>query len=160
MGVEIEKKFLLKNDGWKKLGEGVDYCQGYLNTEKNRTVRIRTIGDKGYLTIKGASIGAVRQEFEYEIPVDDAEEMLNHLCERPLIKKKRYRIKAGNVVWEVDEFFGENEGLILAEVELDDEEQPFTRPDWLGAEVTGDPRYFNSNLVKTPYSLWGDDKES
>lgn len=156
MGIEIEKKFLLKNDNWKPLATGVDYCQGYLSTEKNRTVRLRTIGEKGYLTIKGKSEGAVRQEFEYEIPVSDAQQMLNELCEQPLISKRRYQIEIGKYIWEVDEFSGENEGLCVAEIELEHESQEFVVPDWIGKEVTGDPRYFNSNLVKNPYSLWND----
>lgn len=159
MGIEIEKKFLLKNDQWKELGAGVDYCQGYLNTEKSRTVRVRTIGDKGFLTIKGISRGAVRAEFEYEIPRGDAQKMLATLCEQPLIRKKRYRIKTDDVVWEIDEFFGENEGLVLAEVELEDERQKFAIPDWVGEEVTENPIYFNSSLVKNPYCSWSDNKE-
>jgi len=154
MGIEIEKKFLLKNDQWRKLADGVDYCQGYLNIEKNSTVRVRTIGKKGFLTVKGISRGAIRAEFEYKIPMDDAREMLNTLCKRPLITKKRYTIKSNDMVWEIDEFFGENEGLIVAEVELTSEQQKFTIPDWVGEEVTNDPRYFNSNLVKTPYCSW------
>ncbi len=154
MGIEIEKKYLLKNNSWKELGVGVDYCQGYLSTEKNHTVRLRIIGNNGYLTIKGASIGAVRQEFEYEIPVDDAKKMLNTLCQQPFIIKKRYRIHVDETIWEVDEFFGENEGLFVAEFELEHEDQEHTIPKWIGEEVTGDQRYFNSNLVKYPYSLW------
>ena len=160
MGIEIEKKFLLKNDDWRELGPGVDYCQGYLNTEKSRTVRVRTIGNKGFLTIKGISRGAVRQEFEYEIPIDDAKKMLDTLCKQPLIRKKRYRIKTNDMVWEVDEFFDGNEGLVLAEVELAHEHQEFTIPDWVSREVTGDPRYYNSSLVKTPYSSWDNNKTS
>jgi CYTH domain-containing protein len=111
------------------------------------------VGDKAYLTIKGMAVGATRPEFEYEIPYQDAKELLN-LCEMPLIEKDRYRLEEGGVVWEIDEFLGENRGLIVAEVELESEDQPFTKPDWVGEEVTGDPRYFNSNLIKKPYTKW------
>lgn len=154
MGIEIEKKFLLNNSNWKRLATGIDYCQGYLSSNKNCTVRVRTIGNRGFLTIKGASRGAVRKEFEYEIPVTEAEEMLINLCQKPLIQKKRYTIKTDDATWEVDEFFGDNEGLCVAEIELDHEDQKFTIPAWVGEEVTGDPRYFNSSLVRNPYSSW------
>jgi len=118
-------------------------------------VRVRTIDDKGFLTIKGVTVGAARAEYEYEIPAREADEMLTNLCEKPLIEKNRYKIKAGEVTWEVDEFFGDNEGLVVAEVELATEDQTFEKPAWVGAEVTGDPRYFNSNLTKNPFKNWG-----
>lgn len=130
------------------------YRQGYLSTAPERTVRVRTAGDKGYLTIKGPSRGASRLEFEYEIPLQEANQLLDELCHRPLIEKRRYKIPLGGLTWEVDEFFGENDGLILAEIELRDEHQAFDRPVWLGQEVTGDPRYYNANLVSHPYSRW------
>ena len=152
MAREIERKFLTKGSAWRRAG-GMRLCQGYLSSAKGRTVRVRTVGDKAYLTIKGVAVGATRPEFEYEIPYQDAKELLN-LCEVPLIEKDRYRLEEGGVVWEIDEFLGENRGLIVAEVELESEDQPFTKPDWVGEEVTGDPRYFNSNLIKKPYTKW------
>jgi CYTH domain-containing protein len=117
-------------------------------------VRVRTINNNGYLTIKGITVGASRREFEYEIPAKDAEELLDNLCEKPLIEKIRYKVDYGTLTWEVDEFFGENEGLIVAEVELHSEDQPFDRPEWVTEEVTTDPRYYNANLIKYPYSKW------
>ena len=119
MAKEIEKKFLVKGEAWKALGRGTRYRQGYLNSVKERTVRVRTIGGKGYLTVKGITTGATRSEFEYEIPAADADAMLNDLCEKPLIEKNRYKVRAGEHTWEIDEFFfGENQGLVVAEVEL------------------------------------------
>jgi adenylate cyclase len=154
MGKEIERKFLVKNDSWRGQDNGKRYRQGYLSTVKERTVRVRTAGDKGFLTVKGITVGASRPEYEYEIPVADANEMLDQLCERPLIEKTRYRISHTGLVWEVDEFDGENRGLITAEVELKDEHQSVTLPGWVGQEVTGDPRYFNANLVAKPFTTW------
>lgn len=154
MATEIERKFLVKGDEWRKLGKGTVYRQGYLSTVKERVVRVRTIDDKGYLTIKGITTGATRLEFEYEIPVEDANQMLDELCERPLIEKTRYVVEYGGLTWEIDEFAGENQGLILAEVELSSEDQQIELPDWIGEEVTGDPRYFNSNLIKHPFTRW------
>jgi adenylate cyclase len=154
MGKEIEKKFLILSDDWRRLGTGEHYCQGYLNSEKGRTVRVRTINDRGVLTIKGASVGETRLEYEYDIPVDEAREMLRELCDKPLIEKTRYKIPFGDFVWEVDEFQGENEGLIFAEIELEYEGQEFALPPWIGREVTGDSRYYNACLVKNPYLNW------
>ena len=154
MAVEIERKFLTSSDEWRALADGLDYRQGYLSTTKERTVRVRTIGEQGFLTIKGITVGASRAEYEYEIPVADAHEMLDELCLRPLIEKRRYRIPYEGAVWELDEFFGENLGLILAEVELESEDQTIEVPSWIGEEVTGDPRYFNANLVQNPYTTW------
>lgn len=159
MGTEIERKFLVQGEAWRSLAEGVLYRQGYLSREVNRTVRVRVAGDRGYLTIKGASNGISRAEYEYAIPLLDAAELLDTLCQRPLIEKKRYRIPWGNVIWEVDEFFGENQGLILAEVELSHADQALELPDWIGAEVSHDPRYFNANLVKYPFQRWQDRQE-
>ncbi len=152
MGKEIERKFMVKKGVWRDK-KATKYRQGYLSTVKERTVRVRTIEDKGYLTIKGLSIGASRLEFEYEIPRQDADALLD-ICEKPLIEKNRYKVENGGFVWEVDEFSGENQGLIVAELELENEDQYFSRPDWIGEEVTGNPRYFNSNLVKNPYAKW------
>ena len=154
MAKEIERKFLVKGDAWRSLAEGVSYRQGYLNSQKERTVRIRTVGEKAYLTVKGPTQGVTRTQFEYEIPYEDCLAMLEELAEKPIIEKKRYRIPAGSYVWEVDEFFGVNEGLILAEIELPSEDAVFEKPDWIGEEVSGDPRYFNSSLVANPYSVW------
>ena len=154
MGKEIERKFLVKNDSWRGQVEGKRYRQGYLSTVKERTVRVRTADNKGFITVKGITVGASRSEYEYEIPFADANEMLDRLCERPLIEKTRYRIPQGDVAWEIDEFEGDNRGLITAEVELKDEHQSVTFPGWLGQEVTGDPRYFNANLVAKPFTTW------
>jgi adenylate cyclase len=154
MGKEIERKFLVRSDDWRGLGQGIRYRQGYLSTVEERVVRVRTVGNQGYLTIKGLTRGATRAEFEYPIPVKDANAMLDGLCERPLIEKVRYRVEADDVVWEIDEFERENRGLLIAEVELRDEEQEIAWPPWIGNEVTGDPRYFNSNLIAHPYTTW------
>lgn len=154
MGIEIERKFLIASDDWRGLAKGMDYRQGYLSTIKERTVRVRTVGEKGFLTIKGISIGATRAEFEYEIPAGDAHELLDELCLRPLIEKRRHRVPFGGLIWEIDEFFGENHGLIVAEVELEDENQLIELPPWIGEEVTGDPRYFNASLVEHAFSTW------
>ena len=154
MAREIERKFLVKGDGWRNLASGVVYRQGYLNSAKERIVRVRTAGDKAFLTIKGITVGASRLEYEYEIPTSDCNVMLDTLAEKPLIEKKRYKILFDGNTWEVDEFFGDNAGLIVAEVELHAEDQAFDKPEWVGEEVTGDPRYFNSNLVRHPYRKW------
>lgn len=154
MAKEIERKFLLEGDDWRRLAEGKLYRQGYLSSVKERTVRVRTIGQKGFLTIKGITVGATRAEYEYEIPLDDCNAMLDDLAEKPIIEKKRYVVAFGGLNWEIDEFFGENAGLVVAEVELGSEDQAFDKPSWVGEEVTGDPRYFNSNLIAHPYSTW------
>jgi len=154
MGKEIEKKFLVKGDSWRENSTGVLFRQGYLSTIKERTVRVRTIDSKGFLTIKGITVGATRAEYEYEISVSDANEMLDSLCEKPIIEKNRTKIEYKGLIWEIDEFFGENEGLIFAEVELDSEDQDIALPEWIGEEVTGDHRYFNSNLIRNPFKNW------
>ncbi len=154
MGTEIERKFLVKGDEWRSLAKGTNYRQGYLNSAKERVVRARTIDDKGYLTIKGITVSATRMEFEYEIPHADCTVLLDELCEKPIVEKKRYKIPLGGFTWEVDEFFGENAGLIVAEVELESEDQEFEKPSWIDEEVTGDPKYFNSNLIANPFTRW------
>jgi len=154
MGTEIEKKFLVRDNSFRSLAQGTRYRQGYLNSAKERVVRVRTIDDKGFLTIKGITTGATRAEYEYEIPVKEAEAMLDELCEQPLIEKNRYKIAYRGFIWEVDEFFGENQGLIFAEVELESEDQSYDKPEWITDEVTGDPKYFNSNLIQNPYKNW------
>ncbi len=153
MGLEIEHKFLVRNDSWRTV-EGTPYRQGYLNSNLHRVVRVRTMGEQAVLTVKGLNTGAVRTEFEYEIPLDDANAILDNLCERPLIEKTRYKVEFAGHTWEVDEFFGDNAGLVVAELELQSVDEAFEKPDWLGEEVTDDPRYFNSNLVLRPYTTW------
>lgn len=154
MGVEIERKFLVAGEGWRAQGEPVLLRQGYLSSHAERTVRVRIEGGRGVLTIKSKNVGAARGEWEYEIPVAEAAEMLDGLCERPLIEKYRRRIPFGGFVWEVDEFLGENAGLVVAEIELPAEDTVFDKPDWAGEEVTHDLRYLNSRLIKQPYSTW------
>ena len=151
MAKEIERKYLLQNNDWKTAAdEGLVLKQGYLNTDPNRTVRVRLAGKKGVLTIKSKNIGITRNEFEYEIPYSDTLELLK-LCEPPLIEKIRYKVHHDDLIWEIDIFSGENEGLAIAEVELTDEDQSISPPSWLGKEVSDDPRYYNSNLVLHPF---------
>ena len=154
MAQEIERKFLVAGDAWRDLAEGVVYRQGYLSTDSDRTVRVRTVGAKGTLTVKGITVGATRTEYEYEIPVADADAMLDALCIRPLIEKTRHKIPFDGLVWEVDVFAGDNVGLVVAEVELSHEDQEFELPDWIGEEVTHDPRYYNANLIAHPFNTW------
>ncbi|MGV8057151.1 MAG: CYTH domain-containing protein [Smithellaceae bacterium] len=149
MAVEIERKFLVTGTGWRG-GNGVHCIQGYLNRDKERTVRVRVAGEKAFLTIKGLTRSTMRDEFEYEIPPADAEQLLK-LCDGPLIEKTRHTVVYSGMIWEVDEFHGESAGLVVAEVELEREDQCFERPGWLGPEITGDPRYLNSNLCTNPY---------
>ncbi|MDH3527888.1 MAG: CYTH domain-containing protein [Gammaproteobacteria bacterium] len=154
MAIEIERKFLVSGDEWRTSASGDHYRQGYLSTAHGRTVRVRVIADVGYLTVKGETVGAARPEYEYVIPVEDAHAMLDKLCLRPLIEKTRYSIEYQGLVWEIDEFEGENAGLVVAEVELESEDQSITLPGWIGAEVTDDSRYYNANLVANPYPKW------
>lgn len=154
MGIEIERKFLPASDDWRSLGEPVLVRQGYLTSDPLRTVRVRIYGDEGFLTIKSKSEGASRGEWEYPIPQQDASELLDRLCERPLVEKYRRRIAHAGFTWEVDEFLGDNAGLVVAEIELPAEDAVFERPGWIGQEVTGDKRYYNSNLIRSPYSTW------
>ncbi|MGB8223177.1 MAG: CYTH domain-containing protein [Polyangiales bacterium] len=154
MGEEIERKFLVAGESWREQAAGTPYRQGFLSTDPERTVRVRAAGTRGSVTIKGRSVGPRRSEFEYEIPLGDALEMLDSLCKEPLIEKVRYTLAAGPHTWEIDVFEGDNAGLVVAEIELEHEDEAFDRPTWLGNEVTGDPRYFNSNLVTKPYRSW------
>lgn len=154
MGVEIERKFLVRGEQWKSLGEGVLLRQGYLSSQPERIVRVRIEGDRAVMTIKGRAVGATRGEWEYPLPMEDARVFLDQLCERPIIEKRRYRIVHEGMTWEVDEFMGENAGLVVAEIELESEEQAFAKPEWVGEEVTHDARYFNSSLLRHPYSRW------
>ena len=153
MNIEIERKFLVVGTAWRQ-GSGLRFSQGYLNRDKDRTVRVRIEGERAVLTIKSKNVGAARGEWEYPVPVADAAELLDRLCERPLIEKYRRRIPYGGFVWEVDEFLGENAGLVVAEIELPAEDAKFDKPDWAGEDVTHDLRYLNSNLIKQPYSTW------
>lgn len=154
MGIEIERKFLVRGDAWRALGEPVLLRQGYLSSSAARVVRVRIEGGQGVLTVKGPNAGASRGEWEYPIPLADAAQLLDSLCEQPLIEKYRRRIEFDGMVWEVDEFLGANAGLLVAEIELLSEDQPFTKPDWIGDEVTGQAQYYNSSLIRHPYSLW------
>lgn len=154
MGVEIERKFLLTGDDWRSLGEPVLLRQGYLSSQPDRVVRVRVEGARATMTIKGRSSGATRGEWEYEIPLADANELLDQLCEKPVIEKYRRRISHAELTWEVDEFLGANQGLVVAEVELESDDQQFDQPSWIGTEVTDDPRYYNSSLIRLPFSQW------
>ncbi len=154
MAHEIERKFLVTGDAWRARGSAERFRQGYLATAGPATVRVRVAGRRGWLTVKGPTSGATRSEFEYEIPLADAEALLETLCERPQIEKLRGRVPAGRHTWEVDEFLGENAGLVVAEIELGAEDEPFERPEWLGEEVTADPRYRNSSLARRPFRSW------
>jgi len=154
MGLEIERKYLTKDDSWKNsVYKSFDIKQGYLSSVVERVVRIRVKGDKGFLTIKSEVKTMTRLEYEYEIPLEEAEEMLA-LCEKPIIEKVRHLVKIDNHIWEVDVFDGENAGLTVAEIELDDEGEAFVLPKWVGTEVTADIRYYNSNLIKKPFKTW------
>lgn len=155
MGLEIERKFIVSGDSWRRTaGAPVLLRQGYISCVPERVVRVRVAGTKGFLTVKGLSNGISRAEFEYEIPLQDAAALLSGICERPLIEKNRYAVEFGGLTWEIDEFLGENAGLVIAEVELDSEARTVAMPSWAGPEVSRDPRYFNSNLFRRPYSRW------
>ncbi len=154
MGTEIERKFLVAGTGWRGRGRATTIRQGYLSSVKERIVRVRTAGERAMLTIKGITVDATRSEFEYEIPPDEATIMLDELCERPLIEKIRHVVEVDGAVWEIDEFTGVNRGLVVAEIELEDEAQAVALPPWVGEEVTDDIRYYNSQLAVTPYSRW------
>ena len=154
MGIEIERKFLVRSEAWRALGQPVRIRQGYLSVDKERTVRVRTLGSTAKLTIKGRSVGTARAEYEYDLPVDEANELLDGLCLRPLLDKTRTTLVLGAHTWEVDEFFGENAGLVVAEVELRAADEHVELPAWVGAEVSRDARYFNANLIAHPFSRW------
>lgn len=155
MGIEIERKFLVKEKKWQELKKpiGENFRQGYLLTDPHKTIRVRQTADKGFLTIKGISVGATRSEFEYEIPVNEAKELLNQFAVSEL-SKIRYRILFADKLWEVDVFFGDNDGLIVAEIELQSEDEKFVLPDWVDREVTDEQQYFNSNLTLHPFKDW------
>ena len=154
MAKEIERKFLVTSTEWKSSSEKKLYRQGYLAINKAGVVRVRTVSDKGFITIKSQRNNLTRDEFEYEIPFEDAEYMLENLCLKPLVEKYRAKISYNGMIWEVDDFIGENEGLVVAEIELEYENKKIDLPSWIGAEVTNDPKYYNSNLINMPYSKW------
>lgn len=154
MTKEIERKFLVVNFSYREKSTSKRICQGYICAEADRVVRVRIYGEKAFLTVKNAAIGFARDEFEYEIPVSDAEALLERCCLQPTIEKVRYKLFYKGFWWEIDEFYGENEGLIIAEIELPDVTTAFEKPDFVGEEVTDDHRYYNANLIKKPYNQW------
>ncbi|MFI3185523.1 MAG: CYTH domain-containing protein [Methylococcaceae bacterium] len=155
MAIEIEHKFLLANDDWRKhVSRSVKYRQGYLSSQASSSIRVRISNEHAWLNIKSATIGTHRHEYEYEIPLTDADEILTNLCRKPLIEKTRYFVTHDQHLWEIDEFEGDNQGLIVAEIELDVIGRSFSKPLWLGQEVTEDLRYYNNNLAVHPYSEW------
>ena len=154
MAIEIERKYLIKSGAWTPKGPGAHFQQGYLSSQKERVVRVRIEGSVAKLTIKGVSSGITRSEFEYGIPLEDAGVILNQLCERPLIDKHRHVEHHLGRAWEIDVFHGENDGLVIAEVELPSADAKLDLPEWVGDELSNDPRYFNSNLLKNPYTHW------
>lgn len=162
MAIEIERKFLVKNDSWREGAQGQKYMQGYMSRGEVATVRVRITEKGAFLTIKGkpavqdSTISAAKLEFEYPVPIADAREMLNLLCQGPIIEKTRYCIEHNGMTWEVDEFYGKNAGLVMAEVELETEDQDIIPPTWIGREVTSDKRYYNASLSEHSYSEWKD----
>jgi adenylate cyclase len=155
MVLEIERKFLVRNDDWRRDADaGSQFRQGYLIGAKQASVRVRIEGDKAFLNIKSMTLGITRQEYQYSIPLAEAEEMLATLCEQPLVEKTRYCVRHAGHVWEIDIFTGANAGLVVAEVELNSEQEHIDLPSWVGVEVSDDPRYYNVNLVKHPYKTW------
>lgn len=157
MAQEIERKFLVADTAFLSELAGVAFKQGYIPGKEGPTVRIRIEGARAVITLKGLTTGISRSEYEYEIPIEDAEEILEELCERPFIDKTRYILVWQDQVWAVDVFAGDNAGLVIAEVELHSEEEKVEKPPWVGAEVSGDSRYYNANLVHNPYCQWRDD---
>ncbi len=153
MNIEIERKFLLLNNLWKSEAIGVHYKQAYLNEKGDNTIRVRIEGNQAKLTIKSKATNISRMEFEYDIPMEDAEKLFL-IAKTPAVEKYRYKIEYAGNIWEVDEFLGENEGLVIAEIELKSENQPFQKPSWIGMEVSGDKRYTNANLARNPYKNW------
>lgn len=157
MALEIEHKFLLANDDWRELiSHSVHYSQGYMSSLATNSIRVRISDKQAWLNIKSATIGTQRLEYEYEIPLEEANELLNHLCRKPIIEKVRHFVTYAHKLWEIDEFFGDNQGLCIAEIELTHVDEYFAKPSWLGQEVTHDIRYYNNNLARYPYSEWRD----
>ena len=157
MPLEIERKFLVTNDAWRAHArDAARFRQGYLPGVQTASVRVRVSGERAWLNIKSATLGVTRREYEYEIPLADAQDMLEVLCERPLIEKTRHHVPHGDQLWEVDVFEGDNAGLVVAELELGSPDEPFDRPPWVGDEVSHDPRYYNVSLRRRPFRSWGD----
>lgn len=154
MAKEIERKFIVDTAKWHPEDDGIQVRQGYVPTSGKTAVRVRVSGNRAWLSIKGENTGAVRSEFEYPIPAEDAHQILDELCERPFIEKTRYYVDHAGMTWEVDVFGGENAGLVIAEIELASENQEITLPSWVADEVTDDPKYYNANLVKYPFKDW------
>lgn len=155
MAIEVEHKFLLANNDWRnRISHSVKYRQGYLSSMPTSSIRVRVSDEHAWLNIKSATIGTQRHEYEYEIPLIDANEILDSLCKKPLIEKTRHFVLDNANIWEIDEFEGKNEGLIIAEIELTEAGKTFAKPPWLGDEVTNDLRYYNNNLAINPYSEW------
>jgi len=155
MGIEVERKFLLNDDAWRStILSSIAMRQGYLSNEQNCSVRVRTTSDRAWLNIKSVTVGTQRQEFEYEISLVDGNQILDTLSRKPLIEKTRHIVEVGQHLWEIDEFSGDNDGLIIAEIELEDPDEAFEKPTWLGEEVTFDPRYYNTKLSISPYKTW------
>ncbi len=155
MAIEIEHKFLLANDSWRALvTHSENYQQGYLSSNSLTSIRVRLAADKAWLNLKSATIGTQRDEYEYPIPITDASEIITNLCQPPLIEKTRHFVNIQQHIWEIDEFWGENAGLIVAEIELSHVNEKFLQPSWLGLEVTGDIRYYNNQLCQQPYTTW------
>ncbi|RAL24875.1 hypothetical protein DL240_01310 [Lujinxingia litoralis] len=161
MGVEIERKFLVQNNAWRpQTTHSQPMAQGYVSSSPQHTVRVRVAGEQAYLTLKGPVYGVSRAEFEYEVPVAEARQMLGLFCQGRRLEKVRHRVVVGRHTWEIDEFSGENQGLIVAEIELSAPDEDFERPEWLGEEVSGQARYYNSQLVAHPYSGWSEGEAS
>lgn len=159
MATEIERKFLVVNNNWQQsIQRQEHYLQGYLSNTKQSSIRIRITDDKANLNIKSATLGITRDEYDYAIPIDEASEMLNNLCEKPILEKTRYFVIHGQHTWEIDVFAGENEGLIVAEIELQSIDEAFDKPNWIGEDVSNDPRYYNVCLVTHPYKDWPENK--
>lgn len=158
MGIEIERKFLVNKEKWSRVPKEKQslYRQGYIVSDPEKTIRVRLTDKEAFLTIKGLTVGASRPEFEYSIPVDEARQLLDGFCDSVVSKIRYFITHHDNKLWEVDEFLGDNEGLMVAEIELSNEKESFSLPDWVGREVTGEKQYSNSNLAKHPYKNWGD----
>lgn len=162
MALEIERKFLVQGNDWKRAATGLAVVQGYIVNDPERSVRVRMYGNKAFLTIKlshpadepGSQMALMRSEFEYEIPTADAQSLLAEACGSATIAKTRWQVQHFGHMWEIDEFHEANSGLVVAEIELSSEDERFARPTWLGPEVTDDPRYINANLIRNPYSTW------
>ena len=160
MAIEIERKFLVVNDHWRaQAAPGIRYRQGYFSGSKTSSVRVRIEGEVARLNIKSATLGVTRREYEYPLPINDAHEMLKHLCDGPLIDKWRYHVQHDGHLWEIDVFEGDNTGLVVAEIELGSEDETFARPEWLGAEVSHDARYYNVCLAQHPFKDWQGKKD-